>query len=43
MRVSPPAIAPRIAARWDTDLSPGRVKRPRKLVARAILKARAGS
>ncbi len=30
MRVSPSASAPRIASRWERDLSPGSVKRPRK-------------
>ena len=30
MRVSPSARAPKIASRWESDLSPGSVKRPRK-------------
>ena len=30
MRVRPVAIAPNISARWEMDLSPGTVSRPRR-------------
>ena len=43
IRVSPSASAPRRASRCEIDLSPGRVKRPRKLRAGAMRTERGGS
>jgi hypothetical protein len=42
MRLSPSAIAAKSASRWEIDLSPGRLKRPRKAGALVSLKVEPG-